>query len=506
MKIKITGLLLFCNILLAMQPQQETIAQLSTYTLVGSDNSEVQVSGDLVRKYAPGLAQKFRIGFPEAQTGKVIIHDLDKQGLQNFKTLLEESAKIEEILRKRNDEIVQETNQARESIVLPLGQKQQEIEKQGKVLMEGMLKVVAMFNEAAIRIKDLMVELPNIGDHFLPLFNIITKWNMPYSLELALAKFAAEHLNIAQGYKELTKLGVTATAQLYYLQEVDLTIDSSLTALAWFMKLSDLPEVKALTKNAEILEKVRNKIIDFITINIKEILKKQPQFRHYILFFPKNTEIADLLRARIIEYYAQTFEKKIIELNRGNGLFQALDKERILINTPHGNFIINLKTGETSMSSAPYPHYLSEPIISLDSSHRLLKNRIRIYTSTGLPESEYLLIDSNTNKVLRIFPHYLQVTKLDKNHIAAIFSKTQEAKVIQGEFRMPQMIDTVLLTFIPEVSTLAEILDELSSQSVREEVRAKRPAPAAADAPRPKQQREKKTPVKRVKKEEQEPK
>jgi len=115
-------------------------------------------------------------------------------------------------------------------------------------------------------------------------------------------------------------------------------------------------------------------------------------------------------------------------------------------------------------------------------------------------ESEYLLIDLNTNQVLRVFPHYLRVAKLDKNHIAAIFSKTQEAKVIQGEFRISQMIDTILLTFIPEVSILAEIFDELSQQPVLlEEIRVKRPASAA---PRPKQQPAKKAPAKRVKKEE----
>lgn len=342
MKIKVLLALFLPSILCAMQPPQETIAQLPTYTLISADNVEIPVSGDLVRKFAPGLARKFNIGFTEAQTGKVVIADLDGNALQNFKKLIEETAKLQEANQKKVDTVNKEAKKKIEDIVLPEGQKTRELQERNQVMLQRNLEIPKIADETISQIKTFVEDLPHIGDHFLALFNHTVMWEMPAFLEHGLARFAAEHygFNIPENYEELTHRDFTAVAQLFYLSEAKLNLNNIVKAYEWLVLLSQNPEITSIEKNKKLFERVLKNIAHTTVSRLREIMNTHPQLRNLWLD-PANAQIAQALRKAIIEVGSPAFEKKIMEWPRE---IYRFDNARIIVKHGRETFVLNVTT------------------------------------------------------------------------------------------------------------------------------------------------------------------
>lgn len=295
----ISFLMISFSVAIAMeQPLQ--VVKLENYTLVSNDGKEVVLEGILVRELAPGLAEKFKSGFKEA-AGKIIISDLDYQALKNFKALLELTQKKDAELNKFNQIIAAgvkaENISAPDREYVGEGSKEQQVlDYQAFKLMEGMSKVRAKVYEEAAELKSIIEKLPEIGDHFLALFNESSKWRVPYVLELAFALFAVEHINIKDGLKKLR--GLDPRAQLFYLHEVDFSVDSIVEVYQWLIELAAIPATMVIKPNRELYDEIVVKTIEFTAQNIQSILAKYPTFKN-LFEMPEFKEISQSLREEL---------------------------------------------------------------------------------------------------------------------------------------------------------------------------------------------------------------
>lgn len=290
------------------------MVQLTNYTLISNDGKEIIVDGNLVREYAPGLAEQFRSGFKEA-AGKLTAPYFDGQSLQNFKTLLEQAAKKEVALRSYNDLVSAGTHAEVElapfrDYVGPGPKEQKVLDYQTTELMKGIYQVKAKVYEYAAQLKDEIEKLPEISEHFLYLFNEAVKWKVPYILELALAQFAAEHIDIKDGYTELKDLDPRAQLFYLYLHEADFSVESIVDLYKWIVELSELDATKAIQSNKELYNDIIEKLVTFTAQNIQAILAKHPHFKSLFekLEFKK---MGELLRAELIKKDSSFFTTTI---------------------------------------------------------------------------------------------------------------------------------------------------------------------------------------------------
>lgn len=340
-----------CTHLLTMeQPAPVPAApQVPTYTLIGNDNQPVQIARNLIQQYAPVLAEKFTaLGFKEAQTGQINLPDLDGQALQNFKSLLEQTAALEEINRKSTIEITQQMQQALANVVLPEGQGQMEREIRNKIVAEGDLAIAGMKIRSIERLKIILEELPKIGDHFLNLFNSIVQWRVPFILESAFGKFAIQHLNFLDvgDFKQLTDPSFAPRAQLLYLHNLEFNLTNYAKAYEWISLLLQNPAATADKQNKELLDPIINRINVFTLENIMQLLQANSEFKNLFLA-PQMAIISDALRAKLIEKNFSFFEKKIMEMP--HVLFYTLyliDKNSVLLAKGDDAEVIDLKTGK----------------------------------------------------------------------------------------------------------------------------------------------------------------
>lgn len=289
-----------CSLINAME-QPSQVAQLENYTLISNDGKEVILDGNLVRNYASGLAEQFRSGFKEAQ-GKLAVLHFDGQTLQNFKMLLEQTAKKEVELQRYNEIVSSGVNAEIElapgRMYVGQGTKEQQISNyQMQELVKGMYRVRAKVYEYAAQLKDEIEKLPEIGEHFLALFNEIVKWRVPYILELALGQFAAENIDIKDGFQKLK--GLDPRAQLFYLHEVDFTVESIEDLYKWVVELSNTP-AQTIQSNKDLYDDIVEKLIEFSAQNIQSILAKHPNFKSLFEMIAFNL-MGELLRKEFLK-------------------------------------------------------------------------------------------------------------------------------------------------------------------------------------------------------------
>lgn len=310
------------------------VVQLQNYTLVSNDGKEIALEGDLVRDFAPGLAEKFRSGFKESQ-GRITISDLDSQALQNFKILLEQTKKKELDLRRYNDVIIRDVELRMKLVphtqyVGEVPREQKELEVQTRILIEGMHKVRAEAYKYAAQLKEELQKLPEIGEHFLALFNEAVKWQVPYILELALAQFAADQIDIKDGYKEFKDLD--PRAQLFYLHEVGFSSESIISVYQWIVALAEAQATKAIQSNKELYDDIIEKIVEFTVQNIVAILAKNPTFKN--LFAKEEYKaIGELLRQELVKMNLHFFTTIIRPAVRWPG------QQRPYVDSLGGSFI-----------------------------------------------------------------------------------------------------------------------------------------------------------------------
>ena len=337
--------------LLTMEQPASTpvVPQVPTYTLIGNDGQQVHIARNLIQQFAPGLAEKFTAsGFKEAQTGQIILADLDGHALQHFKELLEQTAALFVIISKQIDEIVKRSEQELEKV--PEGQLEQENKLKAEIIAEGFAQSKAITANIVTRIVKIMEELPKIGEHFLNLFNSIVQWRVPYILESAFGKFAVQHLNLVddENFKQLTDRSFAPRAQLLYLNNLEFNVINCVKAYELLSLLLQNPAATADKQNKELLDTVENTLIQFTVTNIQEILRKQPQFRTFLIR-PDAEQIAGILRTQIIEFYAPTFEKKIMDVPLLAELY-PIDNKRVMVTQTYStndDFIVDLSNGKT---------------------------------------------------------------------------------------------------------------------------------------------------------------
>lgn len=272
---KIVLMLSFIPALLTgMAPAPLAVVSFDRYTLVGNDGKEVVLEGDLVRAYLPGLADKFRAGMIEGQTGKIRVNDLDGQALANLKSLI---LRYHELYR----DIVRQKEQLSQTLSV-----------------EEYLNREASLNKILKQQMSLKLEnLPEIGDHFIALFKEMIAWDMPTTLEEAMAGFAVRYVDITTAH-ELLK-NIDPQAQLLYLNEAEVSVDSIVKTLEWIVELENNPLTQGLESFA-LIEKARTKVIDFIIQNMRTILVKNPDFKN-LFEKPEFRNIGNFLKQELLK-------------------------------------------------------------------------------------------------------------------------------------------------------------------------------------------------------------
>ena len=171
--------------------------------------------------------------------------------------------------------------------------------------------------------KNIIENIPSIGDHFLPIFNNLILWRAVPILGKAAGVFAAENVDFGNDddFAQLKQLD--PQAQLIYFFEAPITIDNVYRAYEWLKELIETPAIITEKNNHSFLDQISDRITAFVLINIEEIFKKYPKlemlmqdpalaraafrlhqglqnnpeiaFEKVVMNFPKNTYDADLI-------------------------------------------------------------------------------------------------------------------------------------------------------------------------------------------------------------------
>lgn len=224
------------------------MVQLQNYTLISNDGQEITLDGDWVREYLPGLAERVELSTKHGMSegaGKVTIKDLNGQALLNFKSLLTDYITLRRAFDKQAEHMAQKASI--EDYLTYLEQSDKRIKEQLNIKIE---------------------KLPQIGDHFIPLFKEMIGWQMPVIIEESMAYVAVRLLNPQEAY-ELFK-NLDPLAQLLYLNEVEFSVDSIVKLLEWLVTLENNPIAQFL-EGFGLFEKVRTKIIDFVAQNSQKL-------------------------------------------------------------------------------------------------------------------------------------------------------------------------------------------------------------------------------------------
>ncbi len=307
------------------QPVAVPVLQ-GNFILEGTDGKSVEISKALIQKYAPGLFEKFNPQFKEGRTGTIVIDDLNGEALAYFKTMFEKMVKLQELANEEEKQYKKTMHEKWSNIVMPAGQEAVEAQEKAKIVAQVKDWAGKKAGQQILALQKIIEGLPNIGDYLLPLFNHASLWGIFY-LEQPLGRIAAEQLDFTDPeiFKNLTQAGLSIRSQLVYLQHVDLTPKNCAKALEWLVQIMHDPAAKILEINKMYLERITDKIIKFITANIAEILREQPNFRT-LLLSPELSSVAQKIKERFDALdESPLFKKLITTISQEHDLFSLTD-------------------------------------------------------------------------------------------------------------------------------------------------------------------------------------
>ena len=402
--------------MLSMEPPR--VAVLENYTLGSNDGQEVTIPGNVIRELAPGLAEKFRVGYKEV-VGRITIPDLDGRALQNFKQVLELTAPKENALHKENDRILAATQKEIEKITFPVGQEAQEREARSKLLMQGMASVRNYADKLAGELKTELEQLPEIGD--LNLFNEIIKWGVPSILELAFAQFLAEQIDIKDGYAQLKDLD--PRAQLLYLHESEFSVEAIMSIYEWVAKLAGHAATLSVAANKEVYDSIQEKLAPFTAQNIIPIIQKHPHFKN-IFEKLEFKNMGDLLRQ---EFLKEDYNNLFIQLLRAGlgraDLWSIIDLGDKLIGLSDDNQLNNLYNFVTHNFESFFPLAGANKNyqFALWGPDKIIKYSAHRFVPTAQGMAHGFLVYDKNSQLLGAYPiktfGIREIVPVDANHL-----------------------------------------------------------------------------------------
>lgn len=280
------------------------VARLENYILISNNGNEIVLDGNVVREYLPGLAERFHKGMKEA-SGKIVIQDLDGNALANLQELINHYQRLKKDFDGRKAQAQQKVNKALDQLEKEKISAAAKQERKKEILEEYSSDLSYLDDSQVEQLSNKIQELPQIGEHFIPLFKELVGWQVSLEIEQAMAKFAAYNVGITQGY-DLFK-DIDPHAQLLYLAQADLSVNEIIKVLEWFIELENNPIANQMP-NLELFGKIRTKIVDFIAQNIGAILVRYPDFKN-ILERPEFKNLSEPLRETIVKKNQQFFTK-----------------------------------------------------------------------------------------------------------------------------------------------------------------------------------------------------
>ena len=390
------------------QEKKEIIqpTQKPTYTLVGSDGSQVKIDQELIKKYAPGLAELFKPGFKEGETNQIIVSDLDKIALEDFKKILEQI----ELLQTKALEQVQEQNIREALQKAALFAQYSAQTEQVDAIQKKVIKELQIFIE----------NLPNLGEYLLKLLNQASFWRI-YYLENALARIATEQIeytpeNIKKFFKiqqliigkksseleAFTKNDESAQnlfaiwhmfgdpqfslrAKLVYLFNIPITPANCELIYQLLEPISKNPGITHDPEIQRYFDLVILRITKFTADNIEKILAIKPNLKQFFAQ-PEMKLFADSLRTRLIKIIHEKKLSRIILRTR-----RLENEARLIALTDHTAAIIEkevagllVKISELNLNSDQIREIMKIPftdfftniqVIQLSTDHILVYNR-----------------------------------------------------------------------------------------------------------------------------------
>ncbi|GMU19490.1 MAG: hypothetical protein AMXMBFR12_06820 [Candidatus Babeliales bacterium] len=321
------------------------VAFLQNYVLQDTDGASVNFPGNYIRILIPGLAQRFRMGMREGQTGTIIIHDLDQPGLNVLKHLLTSVYPLQEEYQKHIQEVETKASGAIEAIVYPDPEKQREINERSKVRENAEAQKNQIFLEFTHKAKAELEKTPNIGDYFLNIYNNLILWKVVPILGKAAGIFAAENLDFTEDdqFGELKKLD--PQAQLIYLYEAHYRVENVYRTFEWFKELVSTPGVIAQEEYRQFLDLVSDKLVAFANAHIEAIITQYPLFKNLILD-PMLTPTAQQLHQKLIQNPQIAFDYPIMRIDKNKDYPQlvALGNDRLGIVYDEALHIFDVQT------------------------------------------------------------------------------------------------------------------------------------------------------------------